>query len=175
MRALRKLKVRRKVCKIEALAISLRFNRKLVDNFNLLLLFIAAVMWPAEDWIIINTCGNRWIKHICMLGTGAAAAAKQRRHLGQIREHPYQRAGALSWIRRAQSQYCTRLREKVSFLETFHFLYTIPTIIIFVISIYPYLQSIRVHRQRYLSSIFFYIIFYFILYYIPVYIYYIYS
>ncbi|XP_076226861.1 protein held out wings isoform X5 [Nomia melanderi] len=26
----------------------------------------------------------------------AAAAAKQRRHLGQIREHPYQRAGALS-------------------------------------------------------------------------------
>ncbi|XP_076764740.1 protein held out wings-like isoform X6 [Xylocopa sonorina] len=27
---------------------------------------------------------------------GAAAAAKQRRHLGQIREHPYQRAGALS-------------------------------------------------------------------------------
>lgn len=31
-----------------------------------------------------------------MLGTGAAAAAKQRRHLGQIREHPYQRAGALS-------------------------------------------------------------------------------
>ncbi|XP_034940923.1 protein held out wings isoform X6 [Chelonus insularis] len=28
--------------------------------------------------------------------SGAAAAAKQRRHLGQIREHPYQRAGALS-------------------------------------------------------------------------------
>ena len=26
-----------------------------------------------------------------------AAAAKQRRHLGQLREHPYQRAGALSW------------------------------------------------------------------------------
>jgi len=25
-----------------------------------------------------------------------AAAAKQRRHLGQVREHPYQRAGALS-------------------------------------------------------------------------------
>ncbi|TGZ54587.1 hypothetical protein DBV15_05599 [Temnothorax longispinosus] len=34
---------------------------------------------------------------VCMLATGAAAAAaKQRRHLGQIREHPYQRAGALS-------------------------------------------------------------------------------
>ncbi|XP_043593924.1 protein held out wings isoform X2 [Bombus pyrosoma] len=28
--------------------------------------------------------------------SGAAGAAKQRRHLGQIREHPYQRAGALS-------------------------------------------------------------------------------
>ncbi|XP_049821150.1 protein held out wings isoform X2 [Aethina tumida] len=28
--------------------------------------------------------------------SGAAAVAKQRRHLGQIREHPYQRAGALS-------------------------------------------------------------------------------
>lgn len=27
---------------------------------------------------------------------GAAMAAKQRRHLGQIRDHPYQRAGALS-------------------------------------------------------------------------------
>lgn len=34
---------------------------------------------------------------VYMLATGAAAAAaKQRRHLGQIREHPYQRAGALS-------------------------------------------------------------------------------
>lgn len=30
------------------------------------------------------------------LCVGAAAVAKQRRHLGQIREHPYQRAGALS-------------------------------------------------------------------------------
>ncbi|KAF7266059.1 protein held out wings isoform X2 [Rhynchophorus ferrugineus] len=28
--------------------------------------------------------------------SGASAVAKQRRHLGQIREHPYQRAGALS-------------------------------------------------------------------------------
>ncbi|KAF4521674.1 hypothetical protein B566_EDAN006262 [Ephemera danica] len=28
--------------------------------------------------------------------SGAAAAAKQRRHLGQLREHPYQRAGAMS-------------------------------------------------------------------------------
>lgn len=90
----------------------MRFNYQLMDNFNLLLLFIAAVKWPAEDWKLIYAYESRWIIHICMLGTGAAAAAKQRRHLGQIREHPYQRAGALSWIRRAQSQYCTRLREK---------------------------------------------------------------
>jgi len=34
---------------------------------------------------------------LCATGAAAVAAvAKQRRHLGQIREHPYQRAGALS-------------------------------------------------------------------------------
>lgn len=38
------------------------------------------------------------LPEVCATGAAAmAAAAKQRRHLGQIREHPYQRAGALSW------------------------------------------------------------------------------
>lgn len=115
----------------------MRFNYQFMDNFNLLLLFVAAVKWPAEDWKLIYAYGNRWIIHICMLGTGAAAAAKQRRHLGQIREHPYQRAGALSWIRRAQFQYYTRLREKVSFLETYHFfIFYSDLLYFFVISIY---------------------------------------
>lgn len=37
------------------------------------------------------------LPEVCASGAAAmAAAAKQRRHLGQIREHPYQRAGALS-------------------------------------------------------------------------------
>lgn len=118
--------------------ISLCFDRGLMQNFNSLLLFIAVVKWLAEDWKMINTCGRRWIIHICMLGTGAAAAAKQRRHLGQIREHPYQRAGALSWIRRAQSQYCTRLREEVSSPQTLNFfiLLQYSLTIYYIISIY---------------------------------------
>lgn len=38
------------------------------------------------------------VTNTCATGAAAVAAvAKQRRHLGQIREHPYQRAGALSW------------------------------------------------------------------------------
>lgn len=141
----------------------MRFNYQLMDNFNLLLLFIAAVKWPAEDWKLIYAYESRWIIHICMLGTGAAAAAKQRRHLGQIREHPYQRAGALSWIRRAQSQYCTRLREKVSFLETYYFYILSRFILFFVISIYHvslymYIHIyifIKIHIYRYHAVIYY--------------------
>lgn len=93
-----------------------------------------------------NECSARRVTHICMLATGAAAAAKQRRHLGQIREHPYQRAGALSWIPEyAPSTESASPRAKVSFCTSLCHLFPLFTPRYFYLQRWPRKLSTRVN------------------------------
>lgn len=80
-----------------------------------------------------------------LLHAGAAAvAAKQRRHLGQLREHPYQRAGALSW------RALCHLARLVSISVTFYYyIYYVLALLIIIIIIHIHCFVVFIYYYYY--------------------------